>query len=1129
MANCDDLFQQIQALQQRRQEITDADGVLRSSQEPPERDPAKNFVFRDKTTGQELETNYDEMWQDMASDPRKMAAWAERAAGERRTPIGSDGEFENLAQMVDRMGFDSAARMAAMLQALTGDWAKYSPSDFHAITAINDKSVVADRLQRAFEDAGIKIRSDQLSQAIAANAAPFMGILDNAAKLQVFADITRTNAIRKMQAIADEVDVTGLPPSVEAKGEFVDAYIKSLFAHRSLRVAKRRSGQLLQQWQRLMGEDQAMQGSLWEQTGIEAKAEVDSLAEDLIGATTADLVGPDSAAAKFIDAANKGASGQLEMTELIDAAKVQGLDPLASLDKGFNWKDQARSYYKDIILFAAKTQAVANYLSQKMVFIAEGVKKAAGNGPLIQEGATLFHRDLLKANIDGARAAAEAAFRAETIIKQSWGESIRKGFFQADAPFAGNPDAFGVTNGAIPIPEQYKIAQKVLEDPWDPKRLPVQIRDKWLVSNKLVTNYLLEKALSRAAGREIKLPVTPALQMLGAVDQRAGLRVYMTDRANDFFIKSFHEGPDWSWAERRRYVDQKLQDVLYTADPSEQQIAAFRKQYTLGEEVSNDEIAHYIASEKVGVPVLADPGNRKSWEFSQYARMQNKPQGFGAGMIDDAIRPIRKNDYGDMLISFWRSPWNQTFWDMSLGAPPIMNTARVIGKIKAGEPIPGQLLAATQAGWIMFGGMLALFSALDNDYGKLTGSAPLEPRAREQWYNAGNRPNSVFGIPYNLGGIPVLNTLFLWKDLKEAFVTGVYSDYDRQQAWWQLMQVGTGQVMRQTGFRALEVLSEALTDATPEKWQRLVGFMANGQLNPFSGAMRTVEGVLGLGPDTVQFNRRVGLSDAYAVEQVGADDPLQQTLEGLQNFLRAGSPMLAAFAGATLRETDHMGRNMTPWNDWIFKNEWPTGVPMDWNAQSKVYSTLHGLGLMNPPEELMKGRLFDVPMGRDAEKEFNHYLGFTKGGQYSSHPLFSGKTTYNVNYKTPYETTYGQQVETSSIPVDMTSLLDRATNGRTQYEATNYVLNSREWKKWDANPATTTDPRVRDMPLDLRRQQPGAWVLKQIKDYYAQLATEAMNRSDSPAATELRAVRDKVYAQQSLEKAMQRERAITGP
>lgn len=1119
MSNCDDLFQQIQALQQQRRDLESGrSSLLNRQNEQP--DPAKRFVLRDKTTGQELEVNFEQMWRGLANEPDQYQGWALRAAGERSRPVGADGEFENFAQLIDRMGMDSAVEMGAMLQAATGQWAKWNPDDFRLITSVNDKEAFTSRLSEAFAQAGIDIKNDQLSQAIAGNVAPFMSILDNGARAQVYADITRSNAIRKMDQIAMEVETTGLPPSREAKIEFVDAYVKSLFAHRSLRVAKRRSGQLLQQWQKFTGEDQSLPGSLWETTGRQAEAEVQQVAEELITARPADLVGEGTIPSRFIEAANKGPNGQLEMRELIDAAKVDGLDPLAGLDRKYDYKEQARSYYKDSILFAAKTQAVANYLSQKLVFLAEGFKKAAGNGPLIKQGATLFHRDFLKTQIDGARVAAEAALRAESHIKQTWGESLRKGFFEGNTPFAGNPDAFGAGKGTIPIADQYEIAQKVLSEPWDPdlKRRPIQLRDKMHVGHKLLSNYLLEKALSKAYGKEVKLPVTSALQMLGAVDQRAGLRVYMTDRANDFYIQSFHEGPTWSWPERHAYVDQKLKDVLYSADPSPEQIAGFRKQNKLGEEITNDEIAAYIASEKIGAPVLTEPGNIKSWEFAQYARMQNKPKGGLAQMGDEMMRPLRKNDYGDMVVSFWRSPWNQLFWDVSLGAPPIMNTARVIGNIRAGKEVPAELLAATQAGWVTFGSMLVLFSMLDNEHGKLTGSGPLNPKERQSWLKY-NRPNSLFGIPLNLGGIPVLNTLFLWKDLKEVFASGFYSEQDRQNAWWNLMQVGTGQLMRQTGFRQLQMLGDALTQQTPEAAQRLAGFMANGQLNPTSGAMRTVEGFLGMGGDTVEFNRNPSLRDSYMIEQIGKDDPLQQMLDGLQNFLRAGSPLAAGLTGATLKETDWLGRNITPWNDFIFKNEWPVGVPMDWNARTGTYATLDRLGLLEPPTQLMQQRIWRVPMDNDAAKEFNHYNGTVVGGAYSQHARFAGKTLYNVPAQIDYMMDNSFVEQSVNIPVDMTDFLDQATQGRTVYEAITFVLNHPQWKKWDRDPRTTTDPKVRDMPANAYREQPGPWVIDHLKQYYAALAEEQMEQSQSPQAKELREIRARRIEMQTIEAA----------
>ena len=69
MSKCDDLFQQIQALEQRRREIETGYSILENSQRASdEPDPAKNFVLRDRRTGQELQTNFCLLYTSDAAD-----------------------------------------------------------------------------------------------------------------------------------------------------------------------------------------------------------------------------------------------------------------------------------------------------------------------------------------------------------------------------------------------------------------------------------------------------------------------------------------------------------------------------------------------------------------------------------------------------------------------------------------------------------------------------------------------------------------------------------------------------------------------------------------------------------------------------------------------------------------------------------------------------------------------------------------------------------------------------------------------------------------------------------------------------------------------------------------------------
>ena len=132
MTNCDDLFQQIQGLQAKKQGLHQALAPLSQIDEPP--DPARNFVFKDKN-GQEIMANFDDVWKQISRHPLATQEWAEIAAGRSALPDGSNGEFENLRQMVNRMGMTNATDLAAFMQKLTGDWAETNTADFARVTA----------------------------------------------------------------------------------------------------------------------------------------------------------------------------------------------------------------------------------------------------------------------------------------------------------------------------------------------------------------------------------------------------------------------------------------------------------------------------------------------------------------------------------------------------------------------------------------------------------------------------------------------------------------------------------------------------------------------------------------------------------------------------------------------------------------------------------------------------------------------------------------------------------------------------------------------------------------------------------------------------------------------------------
>ena len=1138
MTNCDDLFQQIQSLQAKKKGLSDALTPLMQADEPP--DPARTFVFRDKN-GQEIIANFDDVWKQISRDPLATQQWAELAAGRGDLPDGANGEFENLRQMVSRMGMTNATDLAAFMQKLTGDWSEVNPADFSAVTAINNKEVFLDQLQGAFDEARVAIGKDKISQLVATNVAPFLNILQRQGKLRVAGALTRQTLQESIDLLKQQIAATGVRPTREAKAQFLDAYAKAVFAHRSERIASRRSGQLLQNYQRMVGEDGGTPGSLWQDTADEARAAADALAEETIAMTPGEMVVEGSIPRQVVEAADKGEAGIKDLEEIQLTLKIEGVDPATNeLDKNWEsiWKRSARAGYKDSILFNPRTQLVMNYLSQKVVFLAEGARKVAGeNAWRLHEGrargaqldalggdpvalkaargqpiyvnplATGFFRDALKDQLDGARIAAEAGLRAEAIIKQSWSESFNRGFMKNEAPFAGNVDNFAA-KGQMDLDTQYRAAQEVLDEPWDPKRFHFQLRDKIHIGLKVLANSKIEQAGGP------KLPVYSALQAMTAVDQRAGLRNFMTDRANDLMLEQASLNPGGTLKEWGDAADKALQEQLYQATPSEQNIKDGRTQFSLSEEdLSDDEVAAYLAAEKIGMPVLATPDQVKSKDFSIAMRMQQRQTQGVTGAISKFADQARANEWVDSQLPFWRSPYNQLVWDVSLANPftPIQKVAQVAWNLPQGKLTP-KMLAEAQAStitWLSIAGMA--YTMRQN--GLIVGNGPVEPNARRQWVarlNAeGKVPNSIFGIPFNMGGIPVLNSVFMLVDAMDVIDQGNVSEYDRMNAWQGMAQVGAGTIMRMPGFRQVQMIYDAFANGNENAIRRLSGWFLNGQANPASGVERTFEWATGTTANDLQRPRSFNSGDErWDLNQLPADHPLRSAHYGMQKWIYGSNPGLAHWTGVPIKETTWLGREIRR-PEGIFRGEWPIGVPGLWEFNKGDHRTeakLEGLGLLDPPKELMSGRLDGVPMLPEAEQEFNSYLGTIKPASslFPDSNAPSGGRVIWFGEEAQRRGPGGRPGSTVREQVDLTRLMLQAVQGRTVREAIQFIFDSPQWKKLDANPTYTTDPRVSDRPRDVIQKQPGPLLIKRTKEYYAWLAQQKMEESNSPAAQQWR-------------------------
>jgi hypothetical protein len=1164
--NCDGFFGEMQPEQQNRKALDDVLRRAMGGQAAAAGEDVPAVFLRDRSTGEEVEVNFDRWFKEAnMAHSDAMQDFAARAAGQQLRPAGDQGWFINAAQLVDRLGFDNAQQMVALLQTFTGSWDKNNPVDFARVTAVNDYDTFAQRLADGFAFAGHALNKDSLAQAITTNVAPFLSILNNQTRLQVFADMTRVNLSSKLALIRKQINDTGLPPAVEVKGEFVDAYRKAVFANRSAALSRRVSGQLLQQLQRRPGMDL---------TGFIGRVQDDIFEQATRIFGDKDLVTADSLAGKVAEASSRGVDGLDDLARIADTMDEELADPAAPpVDSDFehNWRRNAKAYVKDSQLFSGNTQLINNYLSGKLIFAAEGVRKAGENGVRLramdvsQPIGTKWTRKLLSTDktLEGYRVAAEAGIIAHDVVRQSWKESLRYHFMEADTPFAGNPDTLG-TKGTQDIAEQYDAALKVLygenigddgtrtaramykeegeggltdvrmtsanepslgnffgslgdENPVD---WPLLLRDKAFVGMKLMANHLIEKQTGA------RLPVTSALQMMGAVDHRAGLRVFMTTRANELMLQRIQSKPSESWADRRAWVRGKLDDELYQATPTPQNIRDARAQFGM-EDASDDEIASFLAAEKAGMPVQNTLEQKEAFNFSGYARMQNRPEGF-AGKVDDGVMGVRGNRYVDVVFPYWRAPFNQYLWTFKNSMPPLREMGKIVFNLAKGQEPTTEQLAKVAGGWTTFLGMVGMFTALDTA-GVLEGNGPLEPKARQQWLAEGHIPNSLFGIPLlSLGALPVLQTMFLYKDIKDSFFNGEYTKYDQYNGFMGIGQVFVGQLMRQTSLGQFAQLAELMIDPTERRWKQLVGYLANGQLNPASGPMRDMERFGSLRANNLYQARILTQQDKELQDEVDPNDPLEAIRDNLRSFAYFSVPSVAAAMGQPIKETDYLGYKLRL-PEGMFRNEWqekmgvgtpaiwPKWAPISSASRSPVHAVLDSIGMLNPPPPLVSGRMDGILMGEGLEKEYNGYVGTVKGAAIGDDPVFGRKLNWRQNAKEVSMDGRERSVESIPFSVDLNNngLMDRLTKGKTLEQALRGLFASQTWKKLEADPAFTTNRRVTDRPLREVMKLPGPTMVKVLHEYYDHLAQNKVEMSNSPAAAEWRQLRDANVAKQN--------------
>ncbi|MEB3360701.1 MAG: hypothetical protein VKI42_01100 [Synechococcaceae cyanobacterium] len=1118
--NCDDAFQQIQDLQERNRQLEAAlqrsERLRRGAGVFTSADVGQTFILPGRggvprELGQaEIQRGYQQLGAQMSS--REVDQIVSRGMEIRARPMGADGRFTNYDRLLRELDIQTAEDYARLSEALGLTLQRQAPEDFAFITETYGTDRILDIAARAYADLGIP--GDVLRARMASRAARFTGIVENKVWLRFWADRSKRNYLETLQQISDYMrELPGAPVPASLKQEAFKEFKLALVFERHNAYAKRRVAQALRSEQDWLG-DLPMRLDLGDdQEGI----------ADAIGMTARDI-DIDSHFGRVVQAMDDGPAGQLQLDELISAAQVDSLDPTRTLDR--DWFNShmrlGNALVKDSQLTNLNTQLKPNLGSNFAMAFYGPTQETLRNGILLTPVGTRFSRD---AFMESVGISARAHQFAWTNLRATIRSDLSRAFWDGAGLYGGNADTYGrhlLTN-------EQEIAElsQILAQPYftggnwaqtllNPQNMAL-FRNKLQVAarilafskpmdqmemNRLEAAWLALglRGTSPSGSQRVRLPQIdtfvpwkPGLRAMGAVDEVFGKWQYLFKLRADLEVKARTEGAQLGLFDdqtRDAWVQARVDEAIYQATPTEANIKAFRKQHSMkGSDFTDDEIAAMIAERNLaGGPTLATPESADAYDYSAWTRFQNKPESSELGSwfgrpverLDEAMMAARQSWSLDTIFPYWRSPFNALLFDHRLATFAAMDTAKLIF---GPNPTPAQL-ARVQAAWVMSGATLAMFGVLDAN-GHITGGSEKDPSKR----------NSIFGIPY-LGGIPVLNTMFLWKDIKEAAAEAQESRFDPDETLGALTQVLTNQLLRSTGLSTIHQLMEALT-GDRNAWQSLVrygGFIGAGQI-PGIGVIRNAERATGTDAASLYTDGSATPGERYWLDQ---DSPFAKVERGLRDLAYNTLPSVAAALGAPRKLFDHLG---TPLGHvWgidlakgfpFFPAQWPQG-----QINEVVYGELDTQDMLDPPLPLLTRKLAGIGMSDELQAEYNQIHGSIKGESLVGRMAMAGRSV-QVRFPMPTEvvTTGGVRIRRDGgATIPLGPFLERHVRGKTKKEALYSLFTDPIYQAMEDDPLQSADPRVQDQPRALRRSRPAQQMIMAITEYYDLLAQDELER-----------------------------------
>lgn len=1120
MANCEDIFNQLNELRAKRDQLQRDTDVL-SSIDPEDLQGRNPDEIIDRAMGRD-----DAITEKVRTDVEKM----------KRSNRQAD-RFNNAKALVDRVGEEQAMSMLTQYRGMDETWKEIAPKDYAEQVAAYSRADLVEALNDAADAAGVDL-SDGMINAVQANVAPFYPILRNQAALKVYAEVGRANLMQSINQLAELLEIGDFKPAelIKKKAEVVAKYLEAIISNRARNIARTRAGQLLANEKVLMEQldvdavpiksdgttaSPVADGTVKTDGGADAAAKKDGVVveqrtldiieniqkdvvdfmNEKISATAEELSGEGTPLRRIIDAANEGSAGVKELREInrqIRSSKDVGLDDLERFE--FGYERYARAGWKDSVLFAAKSIFANNYLNQKVVFAAQGMMAIPSNAVRIYVGKrrnpnfTTSWRTPLESLYQGAAAATNANFIAESVIRQSWRETFVDGITNDNLPFAGNFDQVNSRTGQMTIDDQYALARKVMDKPLFEGNFVVNLRDKLNWGTKMFMNHHIE----RMGGP--RLPVVSALQGNSVIDNRAGLRTFMTDRSNELELEHIAENPGAKPRESLKYAQDKVAKELFDARPTADDIASYRKQTGAPRDVSDDAIAAAIVMDRVGTPKLDTPERIASFQKSRDFRMQGDTVQDVPGLrtVYNQLANFRKGDLGDFFVPFLKSWAEQTAWDLGTGGLTSVRTIyEIAGKKIQGKEISPELYGKAAGATTMTAGLLVMFNVVesmgDEAPVQFVGTA-LTEEDRQALLAQGKAPNTIHfkGAPQisrnlPIGNMPLLKTLLMYKDLKTAYNKGLVSDADMVDKMGALTNVFAGLIMRAPGLMQVQWLLRSMGQLNEEgQLQRMatdLGSRFTMSAMPTSGMSRTVgqvdAGFKGSDYRSLIDSSRVMAAESEMIEKLPADHPLRSTMQQVRNFLqKGGTPELVRLMGGRDRRFTYLGRK---WQGYDFLpsnqvDQYPDGVPaLQIGGNFEVETELDRLNKHQEPGVFRTHVLSGVPVTPVAINELEYISGTMVSDPRTTGDISSSQTIGGGEYIDA-----GGNIQTRK-GVKVGTLLKRVVNGRTWREALNALFTSPEYQAWNDNELTTNEGSMSD---DVRNERPGSLMVDLVNKHY---------------------------------------------